>query len=92
LRNVNQNKSLIVVGGQTADAFDPLEGGMGTVITFPESRRYGDCRVSLDRNEPATIIILPVVRIERYVDAPKDSGSGDRPSSPRKRRRRTSRS
>jgi len=66
---------------------------MGNIITFPESRRYGDGRGGVDRNEPATIIILPVIRIERYVDEPKDTGSGRRPSSPRKqRRRRASRS
>jgi hypothetical protein len=65
---------------------------MGNIITFPESRRYGDGRESVDRNEPATIIILPVIRIERYVDEPKESGSRSRTSSPRKRRRRASRS
>ena len=65
---------------------------MGNIVTFPESRRFSDGRVSTDRSESATIIILPVVRIERYVDEPKDSGSRSRTTSPRKRRRRTSRS
>ena len=65
---------------------------MGTVITFPESRRYDDCRASSVRNEPATIIILPVIRIERYVDEPNTRLAGGPPAPSRKRRRRTTRS
>jgi hypothetical protein len=65
---------------------------MGTIITFPESRRYDDCRANTERNGPATIIILPVIRIERYVDEPTDK-LPDTPSAPgRKRRRRSTRS
>jgi hypothetical protein len=63
---------------------------MGTVITFPESRRYQDCRTGVLLTEPATIIILPVIRLERF-DDPGDRLS-DGPRSPgRKRRPRTSR-
>jgi hypothetical protein len=57
---------------------------MGTVITFPNLWR--DAPVSAPRSgqgEPATVIILPVIRIERH-------GAGDiEPSSnpPGKRRR-----
>jgi hypothetical protein len=65
---------------------------MGTIITFPESRRYDDCRANTERNGPATIIILPVIRIERYVDEPTEK-LPDTPSAPgRKRRRRSTRS
>lgn len=62
---------------------------MGTIITFPESRRYGEC--AMVRAEPATIIVLPVIRIERFSDEPSDGFDG--PSKPgRKRRPRATRS
>jgi hypothetical protein len=67
------------------------KGSMGTVVTFPEARS-----VARDAVEPpagsATVIILPVVRIERYDDGP--SGDVEPSSSSRngKRRRRASRS
>ena len=59
---------------------------MGTVITFPEERRYARAGTLLD--SPATVIILPVIRIERH-DAPSDGLEPDTsPASGRKRRRR----
>lgn len=62
---------------------------MGTIITFPDSRRYSEC--AMVRAEPATIIVLPVLRIEQFNDEPGDSFDG--PSKPgRKRRPRASRS
>jgi hypothetical protein len=57
---------------------------MGTVISFPESRRYDDCRASSVRNEPATIIILPVIRIERFEAS---DGLSDGPPTPSRKRR-----
>jgi hypothetical protein len=63
---------------------------MGTVIAFPESRRYHDCHDGVVRSKPATIIILPVVRIERYGDEPGD-GLSDGPPSPGRKRPRASR-
>jgi hypothetical protein len=39
-------------------------------------------------SESATVIILPVIRIERYVDEPTGSFEPDASSSPRRRRRR----
>ena len=64
---------------------------MGTVVTFPESRPVA--RDGIDsQTGSATVIILPVVRIERYDDGPP--GGVDQPSnssSGRKRRRRASR-
>jgi hypothetical protein len=69
---------------------------MGTLIRFPEQAlgmrleaRGGSGR------EPATVIILPVVRIERYggepgADAEPATGAPSRPG--RKRRGRVSRS
>ena len=40
---------------------------VGTVIKFPDDGRI--VRFSRDRSESATIIILPVIRIERYPDS-----------------------
>jgi hypothetical protein len=39
---------------------------VGTVIKFPEHGRI--VRFGRDADESATIIILPVIRIERYAD------------------------
>lgn len=63
---------------------------MGTVITFPESRRGGRDFHQGAHGESATIIILPVVRIDRFSDEPTD-GLSEGPSTGRKRRRRSSR-
>ena len=65
---------------------------MGTVVTFPESRRSARDDYALGtQNASATIIILPVIRIEHYSDEPDDCSAG--PTLPgRKRRRRTTRS
>jgi hypothetical protein len=42
---------------------------MGVVITFPLEERIADGRRA-GVGAPASIIILPVVRIERHVDEP----------------------
>ena len=64
---------------------------MGTVVEFPEHGRSSrDGRVIGMRAESATVIILPVIRIERYNDEPA-AGSASR-SQRRRRRRRASRS
>ena len=69
----------------------PGAGGyMGTLIKFPDERVAGDERGG-ERGD-ATIIILPVIRIERGSDEPSgglESGAGG--ASGRKRRRRGSR-
>ena len=63
---------------------------MGIVVGFPEhGRGAGSGRVIGGRSEPATVIILPVIRIERYTDEPSESTSTR--SQRRRRRRRTSR-
>jgi len=66
---------------------------MGTVINFPDERAALGERLG-DRGESATIIILPVVRIERSSsDEPSGGLEPGTSSSPgRKRRRRGSRS
>jgi hypothetical protein len=65
---------------------------MGTVITFPDVWRNAPVTARNGRHEePATIIILPVVRIERQDDTPKDvKPSGTTPT--KRRRRRVTRS
>jgi hypothetical protein len=62
---------------------------MGTVISFRPVLRTGRTAKSIARkSESATVIILPVIRIERYTDEPT-TGFGPEPSSsPRRRRRR----
>jgi hypothetical protein len=64
--------------------------GMGTVIGFPEHGRSARGRVIGAGAEPATVIILPVIRIERYSDEPVKSTGSRGPR--RRRRRRISRS
>jgi hypothetical protein len=70
------------------------KGSMGTVVKFPESARIArDGRTTGGQPWSATVIILPVIRVERYYEAPSNplsAGSGTRPG--RKRRRRASRS
>ncbi len=62
---------------------------MGEVIRFPEES-IGRGRYVEAGSEPATVIILPVVRIEHYDDEPTEDepGRGQR----RRRRRPVSRS
>jgi hypothetical protein len=70
---------------------------MGTLIPFPEQPQ--GMRIDAkgeSRGEPATVIILPVVRIEHYDDEQAEDAApptgGARSRSSRKRRRRASRS
>jgi hypothetical protein len=63
---------------------------MGTVVTFPEARSAA--RDGIDPQiGSATVIILPVVRIERYEDDPSGDIEPSSSSPGRKRRRRASR-
>lgn len=62
---------------------------MGTVISFPVVERTARApRLIADRSESATVIILPVIRIERYVEEPIGGFEPEASSSPRRRRRR----
>ncbi len=63
---------------------------MGIIVDFPMSRRMAQAERSRDMNEPAQVVILPVVRIERMADQPA-SGIASRVTV-RKRRRRAQRS
>ena len=66
---------------------------MGQVVQFPEGQRSaGGGRYVGANSEPASVIILPVVRIGRHPDRPSDDlagGSGS--ASARRRRRRAAR-
>jgi hypothetical protein len=63
---------------------------MGTVVSFPEGRSAA--RDGADPNsESAIVIILPVVRVERYEDAPPSDVEPSSSPPGRKRRRRASR-
>lgn len=68
---------------------------MGRVVEFPEGRRLmRGIEQAGGQTEPAHIIILPVVRIERHPDEPSDGveGRASGAASGRRRRRRASRS
>lgn len=62
---------------------------MGSIVTFPEGRRplSGGRIVGAD-TEPADVIILPVIRIERPSSTPADDGRGGGSDTPRPRKRR----
>jgi len=62
---------------------------MGMVIRFPlEERIAHDCRRSGAMAEPAAIVILPVIRVERHHDEPAGCAPdpGDSPGRGRRRR------
>jgi hypothetical protein len=63
---------------------------MATVITFPDVWRNASTGRSDGLREPATIIILPVVRVERHAGDPSDL-EPDTNSPGRRGRRRHSR-
>jgi hypothetical protein len=62
---------------------------MGEVIRFPDDAGYGRIGRYVDaHSEPATVIILPVIRVERNTDGSNglEPDSGNTPG--RRRRRR----
>ena len=69
---------------------------MGTIIEFPAdaaSRRPGSTidggpREALRRETTGTILILPVVRIERQIDETSGGRGPEEGTAPRRRRRR----
>jgi hypothetical protein len=66
---------------------------MGTIVRFPEGQRPAGGGRYVDANsEPASVIILPVVRIERNPDEPSDGLEGGTSAPPGRRRRRRARS
>jgi hypothetical protein len=65
---------------------------MGTIVRFPEGQRPAGGRYIDFNSEPASVIILPVVRIERQPDNPSDGFEGGSSASSGRRRRRRARS
>jgi hypothetical protein len=62
---------------------------MGQIVQFPEGQRPAGGGRYVDANsEPASVIILPVVRIERHPDQPSDGITGGNGATPGRRRRR----
>jgi hypothetical protein len=65
---------------------------MGEVIRFPDEAGYGRGGSYIDANtEPATVIILPVIRIDRDPDGSNSLEPDTGNSSGRRRRRRLAR-
>jgi hypothetical protein len=67
---------------------------MGTIIVFPADaalRRLGSTMVAA-REGMATIVILPVVRIERHADETSGGSGPEEGTAPGRRRRRRARS
>jgi hypothetical protein len=46
---------------------------MGTIIKFPDEGRTVRFGRADGHDDSATVIILPVIRIERYADAPSEN-------------------
>ena len=64
---------------------------MGTIIQFPAdaaSRRPGAAMDAAPRDGLGTVLILPVVRIEREVGKIEDGRGPEEGTAPRRRRRR----
>jgi hypothetical protein len=67
---------------------------MGMVISFPAVERTArGSGVTAGKSQSATVVILPVIRIERYVEEPASNCEPATSRGPhRRRRRRASRS
>jgi hypothetical protein len=75
--------------GQSGNQRDELD--MGTIIEFPAdaaSRRPGSTMDGAPREGFGTILILPVVRIERHPDETSGGRGPEEGTAPGRRRRR----
>jgi hypothetical protein len=61
---------------------------MGTIIEFPAGRRVGSSGEVTPRTVTGTVLILPVIRIERETDETSGDRGPEQGSAPRRRRRR----
>jgi hypothetical protein len=61
---------------------------MGTIIEFPAGRRVGASGDVVPRADMGTILILPVIRIERESDEPSGDHGPEQGTAPGRRRRR----
>ena len=64
---------------------------MGTVVEFPvgaAARREGESAYQTSREGSATVVILPIIRIERYAEETRgDSGPNEGTTGRRRKRR-----
>jgi hypothetical protein len=70
---------------------DQRELNMGTIIDFPAdaaSRRLGSAMDGAPRDGMGTILILPVIRIDRDTDETNGGGGPEEGTAPGRRRRR----
>jgi hypothetical protein len=68
---------------------------MGTIIEFPAdaaSRRLGSTMDVAQREGMGVVLILPVIRIERYTDETNGGSGPEEGTAPGRRRRRRARS
>lgn len=68
---------------------------MGTIIEFPSgaaTRRSGSNMDDAPRTHSATVLILPVIRIERYAEEPAGGRGPEEGTAPGRRRKRRARS
>jgi len=77
-------------GSRSAASDRPGRGNdMGTVINFqPAVRAARGPSPMTGKSESAAVIILPVIRIERYLEAPSGDVEPEAGSTARRRRRR----
>ena len=61
---------------------------MGTIIEFPASRRLGTTAEFAPLETVGTVLILPVVRIERQTDETNGDSGPQAGATPGRRRRR----
>ena len=61
---------------------------MGTIIEFPAGRRVGSSGDVAPRSDMGTILILPVIRIERDTDETNGGRGPQEGTAPGRRRRR----
>ena len=61
---------------------------MGTIIEFPAARRLDSTTEVAPRETVGTVVILPVVRIERHTDETNGDRGPEQGTAGRRRRRR----
>ncbi len=82
---------MTAVAGKSRQRGNQREFGMGTIIEFPAdaaSRRLGSTMDGALREGLGTVLILPVVRIERQPEETSGGSGPEEGTAPGRRRRR----
>jgi hypothetical protein len=82
---------MIVLSPASRQSGNQREFGMGTIIEFPAdaaSRRLGSTMDGAPREGLGTVLILPVVRIERTPEETNGDSGPEEGAAPGRRRRR----